>query len=372
MTKHLYIHIPFCKKICTYCDFCRIKIAENDPNIDIYIGKVIDAVKSESEFNQYQTIYLGGGTPNFLSDNQLKLLLSTLKPYLDTNNAYEFCLECNPEFITYSQAQIFMANGINRISLGVQTTNNDILKSLERTHTIEDVNNAIQILHEVGIDNISCDFIYAIEKLTEDDIINSIEFIIKNNIKHVSYYALEIKPGSILAKQNYIVDEEIEANQLEYINNALELNGFKRYEVSNWSVSKQYESLHNKAYWLTNDWKAIGYGASGFENKNMYKWEGSILEWQKDSHTLTTAELYTQVLMMGLRLVEGIEVIKNKRNSEAYATYFDDIINCYIRDGYLIVKNLNILHETLVNIIDEGKEEQLKNSKHKIFEEIDD
>lgn len=357
MTKHLYIHIPFCKKICTYCDFCRIKINKNNPIIDEYINKLVNAIKLESKFNQYQTIYLGGGTPNFLSDEQLMLLLSTLKPYLKTSDNYEFCLECNPEFVTMSQAQILVDNAINRVSLGVQTTNNYILKLLERTHSIEDANDAINILHKVGIENISCDFIYAIGKLTEHDIIDSIKFIVNNNIKHVSYYALEIKTGSILAKQKYIVDEDIEADQLEYINKTLELNGFKRYEVSNWSISKKYESLHNKAYWLTNDWKAIGFGASGFENKIMYKWEGSILDWQKNSNALTTTELHYQVLMMGLRLVEGLDIIVNKRNAEAYATYFNDIINCYISDGHLKVKNLNILHETLINITDDTNDD---------------
>ncbi|MGL4951461.1 MAG: hypothetical protein ACRC4L_00595, partial [Mycoplasma sp.] len=131
----------------------------------------------------------------------------------------------------------------------------------------------------------------------------------------------------------------------------------------------KYESIHNKAYWLTNDWKAIGVGASGFENQLIYKWEGSLLDWKKDSLKLSLSDYYQQIIMMGLRLVDGIDVVNNKRNSEAYSLYFDDLVNCYVRENNLRVKNLNILHETLVNIVDGSKEEQLKNSPNKIYEE---
>lgn len=368
MTKHLYLHIPFCKSICDYCDFCRFKVPLNSPKIEDYIDLLIEQVQNESEPEQYTTIYLGGGTPNYLSDELMKKLLEALSPYLDTSGAYEFCLECNPEFVTVSQAKIFKKYGINRVSLGVQTTNNKILKLLNRQHTIEKAQTAIENLHKANITNISCDFIYALENLVEQDIENAIEFVMKNDIKHVSYYALEVKPGSALAKQGYVVDEEVEADQLEYINQFLEFNGYRRYEVSNWAKAPEFESLHNKAYWLTNDWKGLGYGASGFENRTMYKWEGSLLDWEKESVQISLKDLYLQVLMMGLRLVDGIDVINNERNSEAYAHFFDDIVECYIRNGHLRVKNLNLLHETLVNIVDETKEEQLASVKNKTFE----
>lgn len=368
-TQYLYIHIPFCKEICSYCDFERIKISNSDSRIDKYIDMVINQLHKECELKQFKTIYLGGGTPNMLSNDQLEKLLSELNKYINTSKHYEFTIECNPEFVNKEQVSIFKKNGINRVSLGVQSTNNKILKQIERNHTIEDAQNAINVLYEVGIENVSCDFIYALENITEQDIADSIQFIVYNNIKHVSYYALEVKPGSKLAKQGFIVDEEVEADNLEYINEFLEINGYKRYEVSNWALDEKYESMHNKAYWLTEDWKAIGYSASGFENKVMYKYEGDILNCKINKHKLTTAELYLQVLMMGLRLVKGIDVINNKRNSEAYATYFDDIVSCYIRDGHLRVKNLNLLHETLVNIVDETKEKQLENVKNKVYEE---
>ncbi len=369
MTKHLYIHIPFCKSICSFCDFCRKQISQDDEEIKKYVDKVISHVKEESYENQYISIYIGGGTPNYLDDKLLEKLLINLSKYLDKKKKYEFTIECNPEFITDTQAKIFKKFGVNRVSIGAQCTNNKILESINRKHKIEDVSEAIKILNQNGIDNISLDFIYALPNLTNKDLDNAIKFIQENNVKHVSFYALEVKEGSIFKKQKYVVDEESEADQLEYIIKKLNETNFVRYEVSNWSLNNEYQSIHNKAYWLTNDWKAIGFGASGFEENIMYKWDGDYLNWERVGHRLSTNELYMQVLMMGLRLVEGIEITKNQRNSEAYKTFFDDIAHCYIRDNHLICSNLNLLHETLLNIVDEAKEKQLENIKDKVYEE---
>ncbi len=369
MTKHLYIHIPFCKNICTYCDFCRKKIDRENDEINQYIKKVINHIKDESYENQYTTVYIGGGTPNFLTDELLDKLLINISKYIDKKQGYEFTIECNPEFVNEQQAKIFAKYGVNRISLGAQSTNNEILKKIGRGHRIEDVEKAIKHLHDVGIKNISIDFIYALPNLTKKDLDNSFEFIKKHNITHVSYYSLEVKEGSMLKKDNYVVDEDEEADQLEYIIQKLKDINFIRYEVANWSLNNEYQSMHNKAYWLTNDWKGIGYGASGFEDNIMYKWDGDFLEWERIGHRLSLKELYLQVLMMGLRLVEGIEITKNQRNSEAYKTYFDDIVHCYIRNNHLICSNLNLLHDTLLNIVDETKEKQLENIKNKVYEE---
>ncbi len=369
MTKHLYIHIPFCKNICSYCDFCRTKVKRDDNIMSEYVDLVINFVKKESYENQYSSIYLGGGTPNFLPDKLLDKLLSNLKLFLDKTSDYEYCLECNPEFINEEQAKIFLKHGINRVSLGVQSVNNKILKSIGRDHTVEDVQKAINILYKNKITNINLDFLYALPKLTNNDLNEDIKFAIKNNIKHLSFYALEIKEGSLMKKQDILVDEDQAAEQLEFVQKTLAKNKYKRYEVSNWALEPKYESIHNKAYWLTNDWKAIGIGASGFEENVMYKWEGDYLNWKRVGYKLGLKELYLQVLMMGLRLVDGIDVINNERNSEAYKTYFNDLTNCYIKDGNLKCININLLHESLLNIVDETKEKQLSNVINKVYEE---
>lgn len=364
MTKHLYIHIPFCKSICSYCDFIRFKVNHNDSCISTYIEKIIKQIKDESSPNQYTTIYVGGGTPNMLPDDILENLLSFLSKYINYDNTFEFCIELNPEFITKTQVEILSKNNINRVSIGVQTTNNDILKKLNRKHNIEDVFRGIELLYSFDILNISCDFIYALPELTLKDIQESIMFIDQYQIHHVSFYSLEVKENSILNFENYIIDEDEEADQLEYIDKNLWEIGLSRYEVSNWSKDFETQSIHNKAYWLTKDWKAIGLSGSGFENKTLYKYEGNLQKFTKNEEKLTTADYYLQVLMMGLRLVDGIDVINDKRNSDAYAMYFNEIVNCRIKNNNLQCINLNLLHETLVNIVDCTKITQLEKSKN--------
>lgn len=294
------------------------------------------------------------------------MLLSFLKDYLDQSSKYEFCLELNPEFITEEQIKIFKSNEINRVSIGVQSTDNKILNKLNRVHTIENVESAIELLYKYELYNISLDFIYALPDLTNDNIIDSINFIKKYQIPHISYYALEVKEGSILNYKNYKIDEDEEADQLIFIDKELKTLGFNRYEVSNWSINKKTESLHNKCYWLTNDWKGIGLGASGFEKRNLYKYSGTILDWKKDNELLSNKDYLLQRIMMGLRLTDGIDITNNIDNSNAYKLYFNDIVNCYIRDNKLRCKNINLLHETLVNIIDEVNLDKLEELKENL------
>ncbi|MBR4486318.1 radical SAM protein [bacterium] len=142
MTRHLYIHIPFCKSICSYCDFVRIKSTNNSLHKK-YLDLILKQIKKESVFNQYETIYIGGGTPNALSNFNLNYLLQTLNLYLDKKSIYEFCIELNPELVSLEQVEILKKNNINRVSLGVQTTNDKINVLLHRYSTINEVNQAI-------------------------------------------------------------------------------------------------------------------------------------------------------------------------------------------------------------------------------------
>ena len=173
---HLYIHIPFCKSICKYCDFVR-----NVPTCPIemgeYVKKIINQIEKECKNQKYETIYIGGGTPNFLSNKDLGLLLSSLSNKLKKKN--EFTIECNPELINLNQVKIMKKNRINRISLGVQTLNEQLNKFLNRKHTNKDVCNAIEILRQNDITSISLDFIYGFSQMTFSDIDNIFSFIKK-------------------------------------------------------------------------------------------------------------------------------------------------------------------------------------------------
>ena len=350
MTRHLYIHIPFCHQICKFCDFKRIKTEENDIRISTYVKKIIHEIKKSSAINQYKTIYLGGGTPNFLNDNLLDNLLGTLKKYLSKKN-YEFTIECNPDLVTNKQAVIFKKHGINRVSLGAQTTNNEILRAMNRTHTIADVNKAIAILRKNKIFNINCDFIYDLPNITKNDILDAFNFIKNNDIPHVSFYSLEIKENAILKHEKYQINHLDQEDKMVYLYELLNQSHYDRYEVSNWSKTKHFQSKHNLAYWQTKPWKAIGYGAAGFENYINYQIKGSINEYHKVSDKpLSQEEYYFQILMMGLRLKSGIN-LKIKRNFLAYKYFKDKLMNCTIHNHYLKCTNIDLLDDLLINLI---------------------
>lgn len=345
LTKHLYIHVPLCKMLCTFCDFKRELLHNHDVNQ--VIKYLINSLK-KFRLQQFKTIYIGGGTPNVFADKDLDYFLSNIKPFLNVN--YEFTIECNPDLITESQVRIFKKNKINRVSLGVQSTNNKILRLLNRTHSIQDCEHAINLLKKYNFKNISLDFMYALPLMKNNDVISAVNFVNKNHVQHVSFYGLDLKPNSILAKQKYVINPDDEADQLQIAINEFKRIGFKRYEVSNWALSKKYQSKHNLAYWLTNDWSAIGYGAHGFENKIHYEYVGSIKQPKKIINKLTKEEYYQQILIMGLRLISGINITIEPYKS-AYNYYKDKLRYVVVKNDMLKCVNVNLLNNTLINII---------------------
>lgn len=346
MTKSLYIHLPFCKSFCSYCDFKR---GMYKPKIvDLYLKQVVNCLKKKYAKNSFKTIYLGGGTPNCLSNQQLEYLLKNLKNKIDKN--YEFTIECNPEFITKKQAEIFKRNNVNRISLGIQTLNKEILKKVNRHNPQEIVENALTILKKQHLNNISCDLIYGFNNQTKKMIKYDLDFLFKHTIKHISCYSLEIKPHSTFGKQKYQTDDITIEKHLEFIIKYLKQHGYKRYEVSNWAKQNKYQSKHNVATWLTQPWAAIGYGAYGFENGHYYFYHGTRLKWKLSTKKLSKTEKYQQVLMMGLRLQKGL-CLKNKLYFEAY-THFKKQLessNLFVKqNNYIKCRNLNLLDELLI------------------------
>ncbi|XQP55370.1 MAG: radical SAM family heme chaperone HemW [Mycoplasmoidaceae bacterium] len=344
MAKSLYIHIPFCKKFCAYCDF--VKCIYNKQTVDKYIDLVLKKLKK----NKYETIYLGGGTPNCLSDKQLEKLLKPLSKCLAKN--YEFTIECNSEFVTNSQAKILTKYKVNRVSLGVQTLDSSLLKSMNRSNHKFMVEQAISILQKNKITNISCDLIYGFQKQTNESIKNDIDFLLSNKVRHISCYSLEIKENTIWGKQNYKTNElEIE-DHLKFIIDYMNKLGLVRYEVSNWAISSKYQSKHNIAVWKTNDWAAIGLGAHGMENKTLYHYEGSVLNWKLVKEKLSDYDLYFQVLMMGLRLKEGLD-LSNPLHKKAYQFFkkrMDQDLLIKNNKKRIWCSNINLLDNFLIKL----------------------
>lgn len=345
--KHLYVHIPFCKEICTYCDFYRTKT--NDESIkQKYVDKIVDEINLDK--NSYKTIYIGGGTPNFLNDFLLDKLLNALSKKAEQN--CEFTIECNPEFVNQNQINIFKKNNVNRISLGVQTFNETILKLLKRTHLNNDVYRSLKLLYDNKIDNVSIDLIYNLPLLKKSDLYESFDFIKANKIKHISFYALEIKEGSILNKKKYQIDENIEGDQLEIIREQFQKLNYDRYEISNWAINDNYYSKHNLAYWDMNDWKAIGISGYGLENNIYYANQGSILDWKKVDQKWTQKDFYENTFIMGLRKLKGID-LSIPKNLKAFE-FLKPKLNfelLEINNNFIKAKNIDLLNNILLDII---------------------
>ena len=343
--EHLYIHIPFCKSICSYCDFVR-SVPKCANEINNYLSILVKDIKHECKSLKFKTIYIGGGTPHSLTNDQLEYLLSELSKHLAKN--YEFTIECNPEFINQSQINVFKKYKVNRISLGVQTRNNKILKEFNRKHTNNQVDNAVKLLQKNKITNISVDFIYGYSKMTQQDIDKDIKFILDNHIPHVSFYSLELKPNSVLTKTKYQLNDELIDKQLAYIIKKFKDNKYIHYEVSNWCINKKYQSQHNLAYWNTKQWKALGYGAYGFENMVYYHFDKD----KRINQKYSLKEYYQHILIMGLRLTSGLN-LKNQDHKKAW-NYFKNKIDpqlYFVKNNNVIVKDINKLDDILINII---------------------
>lgn len=341
-TKHLYIHIPFCKSICTYCNFYRKK-EKNKEKINEYIKKIVFQINTID--NIFSSIYIGGGTPNYLDNKNLDILLSSLQKNIESTT--EFTVECNPELVTDTQAILFFKYRVNRISLGVQSLNDNTLKLLNRTHNASDAHDAIDILYKNKIENVSCDFIYNLPDMSLKDLDKIFDFITTKSIKHISFYSLEIKKNSKLEHMKYEIDADKDDLFFEKIKKQFDKIKYQRYEISNWSIDKEFYSKHNLSYWQLENWIAIGDGSYGFEKGNYYfnKPNVCILEKWSDK------EIYENILIMGLRLINGID-LKINRNYYAFNLFRDKISDqINIKNDFLSAKNIDFLHDLLIKII---------------------
>ena len=263
MSLACYIHVPFCKSICPYCDFCRILYDPKrvDPWLETIQKEIESALSWIRKQDGLRTLYLGGGTPNILSEDQLQTLVSPLIPYLHED--YEFTIECTPEALNEDKIKAMKKLGVNRVSLGVQSFHDDILRKLGRRHTKEMIERAIESLKRNGIENISIDLMYALPFQDQRDLKKDIEEFLKLDIMHLSIYSLILEENSAFGKAHMQpLDEDLEADEYEWIVKTLKEHGFDHYEISSFAKEGAY-SKHNLAYWMDEDFIGIGAGASG-------------------------------------------------------------------------------------------------------------
>jgi len=372
--KALYIHIPFCDHICVYCDFYKmIAVEEEKEKYFYYLKKELEMKKMY--LTDLETVYIGGGTPSSINIDILHDFLSYLNCIIDLNKIKEFTFECNPKDVKQELIDLFKEFNINRISLGVQSLDNDKLKFLKRNHIDKDVYKAISLLYNNNINNISCDIIYGLSTDTLEIINYDLEKLISLDIKHLSCYTLIIEDKTILNHfiKNYGYkplsdDEESEIN--DYINNMMRNNGFIHYEVSNY-CKEGYESLHNLTYWNYENYIGIGANASYFIDNTRYTNINNLSKYYsgidncdlsyKEKIILSEHDLAYEFLMLGLRKLSGIDVLeyKSKFNIDLLKNKY---VQRYIKHNMMNLKNNNLFineeyiyvsNEIIINILGE-------------------
>ncbi|MBQ9246604.1 radical SAM family heme chaperone HemW [bacterium] len=341
MIKNAYIHIPFCKRKCSYCSFVSgkdIKYKEQ------YIKTLIYEIYKKYNNEELETIYFGGGTPSLLETEDIKNILNILK----YNCSTEITLEANPETVTETKFKQLKEIGINRISLGVQTFNNNILNIIGRKHTESDIYESIKTIKEAGFNNISIDLIYGLPGQTINMFKNDIDKAISLDIQHLSTYGLKIEEGSKFYKNmpENIPSNDIQAEMYTELCQTLKKNGFNHYEISNFA-KPNFNSRHNCAYWLNKEYYGFGLNASGYEKNIRYTNTGSLDEYiqnplKKSEETkLTEQETMENEIFLALRLSTGLNIKEfNKKYHTDFLKKYEKIIVKY--NKLLIVNSDNI------------------------------
>ena len=313
--KSLYIHIPFCNKICDYCDFTKLQYFRN------FASKYLEALGEELEsyrIKDLKTIYVGGGTPTALEDDLFEQLLKIIDPY--TEGVIEYTFEANPESLSLDKIKMLKAHRVNRISLGVQTTDDKILKMVNRDHSFEQVKEAVKNLKDVGIDNINVDLILGLPHTSEKILKKDIENVLSLGVKHVSCYGLTVNPHTVLFNEGF---KEPEGDVLrafyDIVEQELIKDGFVHYEVSNWA-KPGYQSEHNLTYWRNEQYYGCGLGASGYIGETRYKNTGNLSQYLErvfvnEKEVVSNKDKRTYQIMLNLRTIEGLEIsfVKNKK-----------------------------------------------------------
>ena len=322
--KSCYIHIPFCKNICTYCDFC--KMYYNSDWVDKYLEALEEEIKINYNGELLSTIYIGGGTPTCLTEIQLENLFKILNK-LNKNEQVEYTIETNIESLTMEKIKLLKKYGINRVSIGLQSIIDKNIKYLGRHHDKTQALEVIQNLKNCGIDNINVDLIYALEIQTLEDLKIDLDFILDLNIKHISTYSLIIEEHTKLGIKNIDpIDEELDYDMYKYICERLTENDFNHYEISNFSKNG-YESKHNLTYWNNEQYYGFGLGASGYVDNIRYDNTRSLNKYLNGEYKINEEEITLDIkieneFILGLRKIKGMN---KKIFKEKYELNIDDI-----------------------------------------------
>lgn len=323
MPKAVYIHIPFCEHICYYCDFNKVFL-KGQP-VEDYLSALEQEIKYTLEkypVKQLKTIYVGGGTPTSLSETQLERLCSIILKHFPLSRVEEFTFEANPGDLTKEKCQILHDAGVNRLSLGAQTFDDELLKKIGRVHRGKDIIHSIEIANYVGFQNINVDLMYALPGQTLPDLEKTLKQAFSLNIHHFSCYSLIVEPKTIFYQlmqkdRLSLPGEDIEADMYETVIEEMNNHGYFQYEISNFS-RKGFESKHNLTYWNNEEYYGFGAGAHSYVERVRRMNVGPVNQYIKElkkgqlpireENKLSRKEQIEEQMFLGLRKLEGVSI----------------------------------------------------------------
>ena len=337
----LYIHIPFCVTKCKYCDFNSFKIDLNEKIKYLnYLGEEMKLYKEEIKNREIDSVFVGGGTPSILNENEINILFEKIKENFNIKSNAEITMECNPGTLNKVKLKA-IKSGVNRLSIGLQAVQNHHLKYIGRIHTFEEFEKNYHDAKQMGFDNINIDLMYALPNQSREDWMESLEKVVKLNPTHISAYSLILEENTELFKmyerdEFNLLDENTDIEMYEYTIDYLKSHGYNQYEISNYAKDN-FECKHNVLYWKCEEYVGIGASASGYFNGIRYNniceldnYEKMILEGEKPiewEEKLSIKDEIEESIFLGLRMNEGIQIsdFKEKYNFDFEKEYKNEI-----------------------------------------------
>lgn len=340
MKRAVYIHIPFCKSICTYCDFCKMyyysKWAQD------YLMALKEEIQDQYLEDEIKSIYIGGGTPSCLNLKEMEYLLKLTKIFHTTEN-FEFTVECNIKDITEKLLLLLKQYGVNRLSIGIESFHSKKLEFLGRNHTFQEAEEKMNLARKLGFQNINIDLIYAVPKESVSDLKEDLKLCLKLNPDHLSTYSLMIEPHTTLYNKGvHPIPEEQDEEMYQIICKTLKKKKYIHYEVSNFA-KKGKESRHNLTYWNNEEYYGFGLSASGYIENIRYTNTKNIFKYLKgdrgnEKEILSKEGIMDNEVMLGLRKIEGIH---KETFEKKYQVKMEEVypIKPLLKNGDLKLKN---------------------------------
>lgn len=314
----IYIHIPFCKQKCYYCDF--VSYANKECFTEKYIESLISEIESFQNDEVVDTIYIGGGTPSYINEKYIEKIINVIRKKFNVIEDAEITIEINPGTITKEKLELYKEIGINRLSIGMQSVNNNLLKKIGRIHTFDEFDESYNLARNIGFKNINIDLIIGLPKQNMKDIENTIYVIKRLNPEHVSVYSLILEEGTVLEKlvnekKEKLPEEEIERKMYWKVKNELEKIGYKHYEISNYA-KPGFESKHNLNCWEQKEYIGFGVAAHSYYKNKRYSNIEDLDKYIENFDSKIIYEIQTkeekqkEYMLLGLRKIDGVSMEK--------------------------------------------------------------